>query len=515
MKQSPSTDPEHDGHPGVHHSRRVVRNGWLNLGGHMLFALLQLVVVFVLARQLGMAGLGDYYTLITMMLIVQLIFESGMGTVLTMRIAQSPEQARQRIAEASGVFTMISIISALGILLLGGGWLFLRNEINWVPAVLGTAVACSAIQWQRFAAGVFQASEIFIYENLAKVLQVTIYLLGLTLLVIVEASNLNTVIAALAISHVVAAAFLMIRLSGACDGIGWHFDLRLVAQWMRRSLPLGWGDVLRKLTWQLDTIVLAILASPGQVGTYSLAYRPLGPLNWIPRAMLAAAFPSVTRQARTDSESTRRAFDTSTRLLLVTGVPLAIGVFFTAEPLIRLLVGEQFGASVRLLQILIWVIVLSFVSQQFRFFLTAVHLHRYFAVLVVLTLAIKVVLLLLLTPRFGAFGACLGTLLSEVFFAAAGLAVCVRIGIARMDWKLCRHVVVAATLMSLVAWLGRELDLILLIPWLGLATVMYLAACYGQGVFRREECEYAVQLRDQFARHFKPLSSLVFGNRTP
>ena len=516
MNQSSPPDSGHGDHPGMpHNGRRIVRNGWLNLGGHMLFALLQFVVVFVLARQLGMAGLGDYYTLITMMLIVQLIFESGMGTVLTMRIAQSPDIARQQIAEASGMFTVISVVSALVILLLGGGWFLSRNAVNWYPAVLGTAVACSAIQWQRFAAGVFQASEIFVYENLAKVLQVTLYLLGLTLLVISDASNLNTAIVALAVSHVLAAVFLLWRLARQCDGIGWQFDLRIADQWGRRALPLGWGDVLRTITWQLDTIGLAIFTSPVQVGTYSLAYRPLGPLNWIPRAMLAAAFPTVTRHAKTHSESTCQAFATSTRLLLVMGIPLAIGLFFAAEPLIHLLVGEQFRASVGLLQVLIWVIILSFVSQQFRFFLTAVHLHRYFAVLVAMTLALKVALLLWLAPTYGAFGACLGTLVSEAIFTCVGLALCVQVGIARIDWKLFGRLVISAAIMSIVAWFGRELDLILLIPWLGLATVVYLVACYGQGVFGHEECDYVEQVRHQIARRLKPLSSAVFGNRTP
>jgi stage V sporulation protein B len=504
-----------DANPGLPEGvKRILRNSSLNLGGEILYALLQLVVVFVLARCLGKSGLGHYYTIISMMLIVQLVAESGAATLLTQRIAQSPDTWRPCVAEAAGVFTVISLVSALLILVLGGGWYVAQGQAGWVPAVLGAAVACGAIQFQRFGAGVFQAFELFVVENIAKVLQGTLFVIGLLLLAACDAFSMNTVMATLAISHVITTIFLMRKLSAYCGGLGWRFSMRLVSHWWRRASPIGCGDVLRKLTWQVDTVVLALFASPAQVGMYSVAYRPLGPLNWIPRGVLSATFPSVARQAEVSRESAQKLFARSTRLLVVLGLPVAIGVFFAAESLIVLLAGEQFADSAGLLQVLIGAIVLSFVSLQFRFFLTAVNLHGYYAWIVAVILGTKILLQLILVPIWGCYGACLGSLVSEALFTLLGLYVCIRIGIARVEWDLLQRAAVASLLMGATAWCGHTFGVLLLLPWLGLAAGVYLMACFGMKVFRKEESDCVKHLASRIARRVLQ-TSIVFVDRTP
>lgn len=496
-------------------SQRILRNGFINLGGQVLYAALQLIVVFLLARDLGKAGLGHYYTLVTLVLVVQLVVESGTATVLTLRIVQSSEQFRQRVAEASGVFVLISIASTLLILVLGGAWHLARADGQQFPAVLGAALACGAIQWQRFGAAVFQALERFFFENIAKILQIVTFVVGLILLIACGASNMNTVMAVLAVSHILASVFLLVALWLHCGGIGCTIRIALAFEWIRRAIPLGWGDVLRKLIWQADTIGLAIFSSPAQVGLYSVAYRPLGVLNWIPRAVLSAAFPAVARVAGASQEATRQAFARSTRLLVVVGLPIAIGMFVAAEPLIELLAGEQFADSVRLLHMMIWIIVLSFVSQQFRFFLTAANQSRQFAKIGAIVLGAKLALLGALVPWFGCYGACLSSLVAEVMFTIVGLFVCSKVGIVRIEWRLLGKALGASLLMAGLAWWGHQLNLFLLVPWLSLAAAVYFLTCRHLGVLHREECDQIKQVYNRAAGCVRPLLQLSFRDGTP
>ena len=71
---------------------------------------------------------------------------------------------------------------------------------------------------------------------------------------------------------------------------------------------MGLADVVRKLTWQLDTVLLALLQPAAVVGIYTVAYRPLGALNWLPQAVMSALFPSLARMADRDPRGLAAAF---------------------------------------------------------------------------------------------------------------------------------------------------------------------------------------------------------------
>src|SRR5205085_8734527 len=105
---------------------------------------------------------------------------------------------------------------------------------------------------------------------------------------------------------------------------------------------LGLGDVVRGLTWQVDTILLRLLQPAAAVGVYSIAYRPLGPLNWVPRAVLTAMFPSFARLAEGDRPGLGRAFAASARLMWLVSLPIAVSIFVGAEPIIAVLAGPQY-----------------------------------------------------------------------------------------------------------------------------------------------------------------------------
>ena len=480
--------------------RRIVCNGSLNLAAQMLFALLQLLLVFFLARDLGKADLGEYFTLVTVVLIVQLITESGTATLLTQRIASDPDDWRNQVAQAAGIFTLVSTASAVVLVLVIGLWNQARGSGFIDVNVLCAAVACAAIQWQRFVVGVFQAFELFIHENLARILQGGLLVVGVMMLHVLSEPAIKTVIILYAGSHVLTCLYLLVRLRRFCGQIDWRLNVGIVREWMQQAIPLGWGDGMRKLMWQIDTLVLFLLTSPVHVGVYSVAFRALSPLNWIPRALLSAAFPAVARHAVISQVSVRCAFARGTRFMVVASLPLAIGVSVAARPIITTLAGASYAESAQLLQILIWIILLSFVSLQFRFFLTAVGQQRHYARIVAVALVIKIAVLLTIVPLGGCTAACVGSLIVEALFAVLGIEVCARLGLASFDGRHVARAVVAACPMAFLAWLGRDWGLVLLMPWLTFAGVVYLAGCLGLGVFKSEEVRHASGFLDRLRR---------------
>lgn len=474
----------------THAGRRIVRNSTLNMLGQGLLAASHLGVVVVLARVLGKDGLGVCCTAFALVFSLQLLLEVGLHVLLTQRIAQGQESWRQHVAEGAGLHALSAAASLAVFLVPGLAWAVWHQDASLALLALGAGVACAAIQVQRFANGVFRAFEQLEYENITRALHGLLFL-GLTgLLVLCQVCSPATVLAMFAASHVVAAVVLVVGLQRRWHCLGWSLSWSVVGSWFREAIPLGLGDVARRLTWQLDTILLALLQPAAAVGIYSVAYRPLSPLSWLPQAVMTALFPTLARLAARDRQALAATFDRTMRLMWVISLPLAVPICVGAEPIVRLLAGPAFLAAAVPMRILIWVAVLVFLSRQLRFLFTAVGQQHLFARLAVAVLLLEVVLELALIPAWGYLGACAGTVVGELIFTTVGLWLCRRVGIGAIKWRPFGGAAIAAAAMAALSWPVRDSALLVLVPALCGAGVVYLLLCFLFGSLKWEEVVY-------------------------
>jgi O-antigen/teichoic acid export membrane protein len=180
------------------------------------------------------------------------------------------------------------------------------------------------------------------------------------------------------------------------------------------------------------------------VGIYSVAYRPLGPLNLIPFAVLTALFPSFARMAGQDRAALARAFASSLRLMWVVSLPIAVVISAFAEPIVIALAGPGYRESAIPLRVLIWITSLSFLSFQFRFLFAALGKSQIYLRLIALVFLMEAVVEAALIPSLGYLGACLGSLLGEMFFTVAGLVLCQRLGIGGVEYGTMARATLAA-----------------------------------------------------------------------
>jgi O-antigen/teichoic acid export membrane protein len=472
-------------------THRVLRNSAFNLAAQGIYALIHLVSIMALARGLGQDGLGAYFKLFALILIGQIFAESGVCTIVTHRIARKPEFLRQTVAGAAGVFTLIIAGSLAFFLILGGVWAWSDQSTGLLMRCLAAGMACAAIQTQRFCASIFYAFELFGFDNLMKILQ---GLLFCTLvLVFINGLGDGTVEVALwllAASHVAGALFLVIALEIERPCLAWRLNIALARDWLAEAVPFGAGDVLRCVTLQLDTILLGLLKSDAVVGIYSIANRPLGPLNLLPRAILTAAFPSFVRLASEDRAELGRAFAASIRLLWIVSLPIVVSICVCARTFVLLIAGKEYLDSAAPLRILIWVVSLSFLSFQFRFLFAALGRSRLYIMLVGLVLSLEILVGLILIPSFSYFGACIASLSGELLFTSLGLFVCYRLGIRGIDWRAMACALLAAAAMAGMLWFARDFSLGLLVPAGLLSAGVYFVLCVALGALPWSEVRH-------------------------
>ena len=430
---------------------RVVRNSSLNLATQGLYSALNLLLVYVLAG-LGTERFGRFYLFFSLVLIVQIFWELGATTILTRRIVQGPEDWRKKLPDAAGLFTLIALVSSGTFVCIGGAWSWWRQDPELMACSVAAGIACAAMQVQRFSSAVFQAFELFRYENLGKLLQIVVLTSISVILVRLHLASVSALVCGLAASHVATAIYMTAALERRWRCLGWRLHLSRIKDWLAESVPLATGDMARGLSAQLDTALVGLMQPAAAVGIYSMAYRPLGPVYWLPRVVMQAAFPSFARLASADHQVLRRAFSSSLRLMWLISLPMALCVSAYAGPVIAVLAGPEFAAAAVPMRFLAWIVSLSFLSFQFRFILTALGRAQAYVRLAVPVLLLEACLELALIPRWGYLGACAGLCVGEITFALGGLALCLRPGLGRIEWQPLAGAALGAAVMGAVLW---------------------------------------------------------------
>jgi stage V sporulation protein B len=477
----------------------VVRNSAMNLAGQGIYAVLYVVIIAALARGLGKESFGTYYALFATMLIVQVVCEAGLSTVLTRRLAQSPGARRSIIAEATWLFGGVVLVSVGMFLALGALWCWWHDNGDMLFSFAMAGVACGAVQVQRGCAAVFGAYERFEFENAARLIQGATLLVPLLILAWQQTMNLEQVLVLLALSHIAASSFLLWRLRSLMTKKEaalttaprqprwwWH--------WLAESVPLGFGDVLRGLCWQVDTVLLSLLQPAAVMGIYSIAYRPLGPINWLPLCILTALFPSFARTAGVDRDALQKSFATSVRILWIASLPIAVFFCMCAEPIILLLAGPEYLEAAEPLRVIIWLASLTFVSYPFRYVLTSLGHARTYTVLVLVVLVIQISLDLILIPALSYWGACISSMVAESIFVLGGFVICQRLSLSGIPWRAVPLALLAAMGMSLLLLpasmmvnAGSALGFLVLTFLVMASSLVYLALCVFLGAVQPSE----------------------------
>ncbi|OSC41019.1 flippase [Mycobacterium decipiens] len=194
------------------------------------------------------------------------------------------------------------------------------------------------------------------------------------------------------------------------------FAPREVADLLRESLfPIGVA-VISILYWRTDGVILSMLSTHSEVGVYGLAYtvafNTLVVSMFFLKATLSTATELFSRNVAEFAAFLRR----SVELMYFLAVPIAVVGALLARPLIGLFGDQEFlGRGAPTLAMLFIAVALRFITGTLGQGLFACHHQRFFFRLSIATLAFNVALNFLLDGPFGAVGAGVALVCTELF----------------------------------------------------------------------------------------------------
>jgi len=469
MTSSVSPAPPDAG--AAHTGRRVLINTGALTGASLWRIAISFVLQVVIARQLGIEGLGHYTIALAYLNVSQVIVELGLPTLLVRDLAQHPTQRRVYFRWQLGIQLLTSFLVWLGLVVLS-------VTLPFVPAtatalwLVGASLPFYAVT--SAAETLFQAGE---RMELVMGVEVVIntLILAVSLGALWSGGDELALIAVIIVTQALSASICLLLVARsrllAAPQAHTPVDLRTL---LRRTSPffgLALSDVLLQ---RLDILLLGFIAGPAVTGIYSAAYNVVRVLMKLIQSFWRALYPTLSRLQRHAPDRYVRLQALSLRFGLIAVLPMAAISFGIAPDLMRLLFGGDYGASAAVYRILIWAAPL-FLVEVYAITLLMIE-HQLRASLWVSALHIAGILLLvpILTQAAGANGAAVGVIAAGALGALVSLhkvhTLKLSIGIKRLWGVLLATVSAGAVSVFVPA------------PWLVniiVAGVVYLLICWA------------------------------------
>jgi O-antigen/teichoic acid export membrane protein len=403
-----------------HRARLRANTAWLLVARVGTQGLLVLYTI-ILARRLGVVGLGEYAFVASAVFLANVLTTFGTDMLLVRNIAASGRPSRLAAAFAIQLALSVPLIA----LALAAAPAVPNQSEDAVAALRIYSLALVPLAaFTVFTAGLRGVGGMDAYTLLNLV--VSGVQVGLAWLFVPQGGSVVTVAALLLLTQVFAAA-----LGALVCGIriprfwsGWHTSGAEIRSLARESAPIALLGALGMVYQRSMVYMLATTAGAGTTGWYSAALRAVEASKTGHLAAFGALYPAF---AQTDTVTAtparwRPTLTVSLTSLLLVAAAAAVALTLLADPLVPLLYGPGFGPAISALRILGWVLVPYTISAYLSLGFVARRRERPVA----RALAVSVIALVVLgawwIPREGLLGACWATLAAETLQAVVLLA---------------------------------------------------------------------------------------------
>ncbi len=436
-------------------ARAVGRNTVIQFAGKIVGTVLGFATSILILRYLHPAGNGAYTTAMAYLGFFSVVADLGLYLIL-IRDLNKPDADADRIV---GNLLALRWISAFIILLGGAGLVTLFNfsPAEKIAVLIGTG-SFIAVAATQLLVGIFQSKLAMIYVTGAELVG-RLALLSVTWWVVHQHGSLSGIMTAVVAGSLANLAlvwwwsrrFVRIRL---------RFDWSYWTQTLRDTLPISISIVLNLIYFRADTIILRIYQGQYDVGLYGAAYKILEILNTFPIMFVGLLLPMLGLAfAGGDHESFRRIFQKGFDLLVMAVVPLIVGGWLLAEPILVLIGRQEYAPAAPVFRLLLIAVGALYLGSLSGHVVTIINRQRQMVWSYLSVAAIGLAIYLTLIPRFSLYGAAYGTIVTETLTAVVGYLLVLRVMKFRLRVGLLPRILLAGLVMGGFIMLAKSAGL--------------------------------------------------------
>lgn len=307
--------------------------------------LISLALRMVLPRVFGPEKMGVFYFAESFSSLFFTFLPLGITTYINRTIPARPAHTRE-------ILNTILSLQASAALLIG---FLLWTTLHWsgrdsqttgVTLLMGAYAAIVVFQRSIFHTIFMAHEEVTLISRLN--VAVKAILVFSCLLVLWIHPSLYLVAAMHLFAEFCGLAFLMWR-SRQRGYFAGRPQIAQVKEVLRISLPFYLAGVLNGVYSEIDTTMLAHFANSKEVGYFGAAYKLIGVFLLLVPIMHNALTPALSRALAAADGSFQSLVQQILKFLLVASLPLSMGLIIFGDHIARLLYGESFGPSFKVL----------------------------------------------------------------------------------------------------------------------------------------------------------------------
>lgn len=473
-------------------TRKVAYNTVIQIIGKGVTTIISLFLVAALTRYLGVAGYGQYTTIFAYLAFFGVLADFGFFWILVREIA-NPKSDINKVTS-----NILTLRTAIGVVVYAGAYLasFLIPQYADLRGGIGIAAfSMLFLALNSTFVGVFQNKLRMDLATLTDVIG-RLIILGFTLYLIKIGSSLNLILWAYAIGNIVN-LLLSAWLGRSYVQIRPAFDLKYWKEIFYQTLPMAIVLILGLVYFRIDTLMLSLMKSSVDVGIYGPPYKVLEMLILLPSMFMGNVFPIVSRYIHAADNRLQGALQKSFEFLLIMAVPVTILVIVAAEPIIRIVAGQEFvvsqtvqavfglpATSVLALQILMVAVGFSFISHIFSYLVIALGKQSKLIWPNIILVILNIGLNLIVIPKYSYIGAAAVTVITEILVLVFTWRVAHNNLQLRFDLKIVWKVFLSGLVMVLLSvCVGHYLNWILVVA---LSMLAYLIILWSLGGINKD-----------------------------
>jgi O-antigen/teichoic acid export membrane protein len=431
-----------------------------------------------IARYYGAQAFGQFTTAHAFSMFFILFADFGFDALLTTEIARHRERAPEIARRYWGI--KVGFAAAASSIMAILPWLYsFTPETSMLIRMFSLYVLFSSLTNYMFA--LFKGFEELHREALISLLM-NGSLLAVLLLLGTIGAPLVWVAAAFIGSRIVGLGFALWTARAHFGAVRLFPEFSGISELWPKVRVFGLHFVFGNLFFQIDTILLAFWKGDSEVGVYQSAWKIVALALIIPDVLINPLLPVLTRLHHTDEPGWGNLGRLLNKTLFFVGVPILCVILVYADQIIHIVYGANvFPEAVMVLRLFSAIILVRFSVETFALLLTTSGHQETRMWIVVCGTAFNIAANMFAIPRYGAIGAGMVSLVTNVGVGAAYIAFAHARNASRMFDRRVLVPCLLATGLSVVAWQWSSVPIWLAVPvLLGAYASAVLLTGYGR-----------------------------------
>ena len=440
--------------------------------GIIAIKIIGLFYVIYVIRSVAVEQYGIYSYAATIVGIMALLVDFGFGQLLIKDYNNQKHLKKTIFSTALAIKITFASIIYIGVL-------FYSHYSNGdVVAAKILVVYSSTLFWgaiQRNLLTLLRAQEKFKIQNILSVIVELVLLTGGVVVIKMGFGIFGLVWSSVVISFAFAMFSLLILAKQGYAGIK-NVNIVTTVYLIKNSYPLCLVSLITLIFFRIDTIILKTISGNYTVGLYSAVYTLAAAFLIIPSIFFSVMFPVFSRLSIDNKSNFDKSLDKSLKYLTLISLPIAVGGCLLSDKIILIAYGDKYASAGVILSVLYPFLIFSFINSLMQHAIIIKGGQKYMVIGIIVAALFNITANLLLIPKYGAFGASITTVLSEItlFILYSYIFHKSKLAFRKFyNWTL--KAIISTGIMAGVVELTKTHNII--VPF-GLGSVVYLISLY-------------------------------------